>query len=228
MTFKDWCATYKESIVFRPQAPFTGDRFGMRVQESVGSPAHLGEDRGEDPRQILAPFDKTYMHWQFLGEDTDWGSCLRIHEVNSPMPIEFHVAHTLSAIRESNSFADTFDKGTVLPAVPGSLGLAQGVHTHTEGILEYTPTRIRYFREIPMQWIYMFGEMNTEYLLSFARMHNIAYNYLIPRLKEQIIRWGITELKEYYAVRHRLPLYRTPFWGPGTVILFSTKYFLNM
>lgn len=204
---------------FRPGAAYTGG-FGLRTH-ALGSPGHLGVDRGSSPGAILHCFGGAWLWRPVAG---DWGSVLRL------APHDFHIEVQIghSVYRGGEVGFGCAERGSVLPVVAGDLGLSSGVHTHTEVVLPYS-AELRNSLAERCSVSYVTDEgVNREAVLRHCRSHGLDGDDVVKRLQEQVVSWGIRELWDHFAVRAGLPAHRRPEWCGGAVLLVDSRWTLQI
>lgn len=213
----------RKDFPYRPGSGRTGDRFGLR-SDNFGSPAHLGDDRSRYPNHFVMPFDGK-IYWS-REEDTAWGSILRIVPKNCK-ETEIQVAHTVRSDGLNFVLKETYKQGQLLPVIASNLGLTDGVHSHTEWIIKYTDENYEYFKK---DGEFIAGEyvINEKYVKDHCDHLRMDYNKTLEALKQQIFIWGIQELYSNFAIRKILPLYRTPQWDEGPVIIADPMRYLDI
>lgn len=209
---------------YRPDARHT-QGFGLRAY-AIGSPIHLGNDRGKSPRTILAPFDCRY-EWRMV-PDTDAGSVLQLVPDDGGGWIEMQVFHTVEVDPEIDSIECHAERGESLPVIAGDIGLSRGIHTHSELICRHDPEIIAQLHDDAEPWIYRGGQLHLEYIRAHCSRYHLDYEDTVERAQKQIREWGIEYVSTRYAVRSALPEYRLPHWGQGKTIHISTKWGLDI
>jgi hypothetical protein len=227
MDFLAWCDEQDPDVIpYRPGARQTA-AFGLR-RTDIGSPAHLGTDRGASPAHIVMPFYTGQAEWQRLPESRPWGSFLRIHPAAST-PVELHVGHTEPTDTDSTSnWAGQYHRNERLPARAGDLGLSTGPHTHTELVVGFDEETLNQLRKYASVYIVENGSVNGRYVAEHCRRNGMVVDGVMDALEQQIDTWGIREMSDIHAVRMSLPHYRRPRWGDTAVILVDSHWALRI
>jgi hypothetical protein len=222
MTTPQWITKQDpETMPFRPGVTQT-QGFGLRVTD-IGSPLHLGTDRGREPRQILMPFDGNI---EWAKDEGLWGSLLRITPADHNIKLELHIAHTVSNCDTIEGF---YHRGDVLPVIAGDLGLSAGIHTHLEVIVPYTVGNYEHY--LPRAGHQIYSRKNgffEPYIETHCRGFGLDYTKTMDRAYTQVQTWGISKMYEGLAIRDGLPPYRRPSWGMGQVILLDSRRYLKI
>ena len=212
----DWINKHDPaSIPYRPGTPRTGDRFGLR-QHNIGSPVHLGDDRGASPPHIVMPFDGT-LRWEM--HDGAWGSIARLIPSDADN-IEIQIAHTVSDDGGNDLINEHYTRGETLPIIAGDIGLSHGVHTHTEFVIQYDDFNYHALaRNAELRASWTAGEpwINNRWIRSHADNHGWDPDDLRDRVVKQMHDWRITDIRDGVCVRYSLPAYRDP-WGTPVII----------
>ena len=209
-----------KEMPFRPGSPYT-QFFGLR-STAIGSPIHLGVDRGREPRTILMPFDGKWI-WNNIGGD--WGSILRIIPEDGTK-LEIQIAHTTQITNLTEGKAK---KGSVLPIQADEIGLSAGIHTHTEVLIPMTPGNYEWALDRAGCPLYSRTKGFLEpYIEQHCKTNGLDYIDVRNRAMDQVGRWSIASVYEHVAVRTALPNHRLPHWGSGAVILLDSKEFLQI
>lgn len=207
-----------DTIPYRPGVPRTGDRFGLRA-DSIGSPIHLGDDRGRHPRHIVMPFDGI-LAWSKTGGA--WGSTARLIPDDNT-DVEIQIAHTVRRDNGHDDIDQHFKRGDTLPIIAGDIGLSTGIHTHTEFAIRYTDSDYMMLSEYsPLRAGWIDGEIfvNDSWIADHCREHDIEdpddFHDLVEK---QVYDWGILELRDGVCIRSRdrFPARRNP-WGTDVIL----------
>ena len=214
----------RDDYPFRPGAAYSGDSFGLRNQDRIGSIYHPGQDRSGKPSHIIMPFDGR-IDWSITG--SQWGSLLRIIPAGFP-DAEIQVAHTLRYDGSRASHRGSYKQGDELPVYASDIGLTDGSHTHTELIIKNTAKNYAYFRTDG--GLVYDGEKIRDHawIKAHCFAHKMDYQTVFQRLLMQISAWGISEIWHSFCVRDILPEYRNPQWGEGSVIIADTRRYLDL
>lgn len=230
MKLSQWIKTENpDSIPYRPNVPYTGDRFGLRGS-NVGQPLHLGQDRGGNPNHILASFTGK-LSWEYLGDDSAWGSIAHLTADSNP-EIELQIAHSIRKDGSIEPININIEKGQELPIVAGNIGFSFGAHTHTELIIKHTAKNYAWLRHFGGLHINAEKSIDKEWLTQECSDKGLDYNDTYSRLFSQLGIWGIEEFWKYFAVRNS-PLfkkgYRKPLnWGANSVLIADSRFFLHI
>jgi len=216
-----------EKMPYRDGARYTTG-FGLReskeVLENGGNPLHLGTDRGARPPVIRAPWNGIF-DYQITGGVS--GSVLRSYPHSFQVELQCFHSHKATVLKEGSSVERGFHLANA-----GDLGFSFGAHTHTEVIFPFNEDLVHWLRSnYPSSYIaYWNGEeiaMNYKLIIDHCQRHDLDSTMVIARIDTQMKSWGITEMREVYAVRKAMPAYRTPHWGKGpTIHVDSRKLFL--
>ena len=207
-----------ETIPYRPGVPRTGDRFGLRT-DLIGSPIHLGDDRGRHPRHIVMPFDGLLV-WSMTGGA--WGSTARLIPDDNP-GVEIQIAHTVRRDNGHDDIDKHFKRGDTLPIIAGDIGLSAGVHTHTEIAMRYTDhdyDSLSHDCRLYAGWINDEIFVDDQWIADHCRENNIEEpSDFHDRVEKQIYDWGILELRDGVCIRakNRFPARRNP-WGTDVIL----------
>lgn len=213
-----------DTTPYRPGAKHT-QGFGLRITD-IGSPLHLGNDRGREPRDILAPFDGRF-EWDMLTPAGVAGSILRLIPHNGQDSIELQVFHSVDGAYTDHIEGEC-KRGEKLPVQAGDLGLSVGIHTHTELVIRDNPLSRQQMRMEDMIWLYRSGSFNVGHIWSHCKRHGLDYEDVIKRTSTQISTWDISYMSTRYAVRDMLPEYRLPHWGEGKTLHVDTLWSMDI
>lgn len=215
------------TIPYRPGAPFIYDGFGLRRWMNFGSPLHTGPDRAGLPDVLLHPFGGVWL-WKFLGNDSPFGSLLRIMP-GDDAKIEVQVAHT-TCDDGKNIHSGRCDKGEQIQGIHvASLGsVSSEAHTHTDVLIPATEENLSHLRDIDPQWVAGGKIVDESRVEEHCAKWDIPLREYTVRVVKQLSSWGISEAGRHYLVRKGVPAYRKPFWGAGAVIFLDSQYFLNI
>jgi len=213
------------TLPYRPGAAFTGDDFGLR-KDFFGSPIHPGTDRGGSPDVLQHPFGGAYL-WKMLPRGYALGSLLRILPAD-PAKIEVQVAHTYSSEKDDVD-SGSCRKGAQLPGIHvGDIGLAKGLHTHTDVLIPATIDNVSWLREFDAQYIADGKIVDENFVASHCEKWGLSLRSFTVNMVKQISSWNISEAGRHYIVRDAVPAYRIPLFGKGPVIFLDSKYFLQI
>ena len=212
----DWVKKHDPaSMPYRPGTPRTGDRFGLR-QHNIGSPVHLGDDRGASPPHIVMPFNG-WLSWSMT--EGAWGSTARLIPGDN-RDCEIQIAHTVRADGGVDEINEYRTRGETLRIIAGDIGLSRGVHTHTEFVIRYSESDYHALaRNSELRASYNDSEpwINNRWILSHADNHGWDPDDLRDRVIKQMHDWRIIEIRDGVCVRDALPAYRDP-WGTPVII----------
>jgi hypothetical protein len=206
MTLEEWLVENPPTeMPFYPGARYT-EPFGLRRHWIEGtSPGHLGVDRAGGAG-LRAPFDGT-MEWD-LYESSPIGSLLRL--TPDDIELQVQVFHT-EADREVVDIASRMRKRHRLPVCPGALGLASGVHTHTE-VLIPPSEELKLRMTLDTSPYVIDGHIELSEVIGHCKKYDINVSKFRSALRRQIDSWGIVELWPHYAVRKKV--WRALWGGP--------------
>lgn len=203
---------------YRPGAKHT-QAFGLRIND-IGSPLHPGNDRGKEPRDILAPFDGELVWNRVAGVA---GSVLQLIPSYARCYVEIQVFHTVPESEYVNHIKAHVHRGEALPVKAGDIGLSTGVHTHTEVVVK-DGTEIT-DEGVP---IYVDGEFNEQFIRDHCKRYGLDFADVIKRATEQVKTWEIRYMSTHYAIRRGVPDYRTPHWGAGETIHVDPRWMFDI
>lgn len=221
------------TMPFRPGAHHTAP-FGLREHnatiEKGGSPGHLGNDRSGTPPEILMPFHVGYEEWKHVGGMA--GSLLTIMPETTATPAILQIMHTRNNYSKTAPYKHKRKRGETLRAYTSDLGFSVGPHTHTEFIVQSTPYTYSSVMEMvdPSRDVLIYNEKGfaIDVIQDHCKNHDMDFQMVLKRLNVQVNEWDIKELWTTFAVRRRMPLYRTPPWGMGHTIHLCTRTFLDI
>lgn len=211
---------------FFPGARVTED-FGLRKEKVVldmgASPFHLGVDRAGG-QLIEMPFDG-HVYWRLVGGVA--GSVLSL--IPDGFKLEIQVFHTLHHDRHVRNYEERFLTGEPLPLMPSNIGLASGVHTHTEVIMPFDSTTFERFKGERL--LVDRGIVDTDEI--GRRYRELGFDAdeverVTVRCIQQVKTWTMTEYGEHFAIRKSLPGYRKPQWGAGPTFHVDSMYLLEI